>query len=578
MRFLLLLIYTIAFHSGNADSSSPATSVDKIIDNATYNVVTGHTVMNKVYRAKDGYGIKLGTTSVKGELSLTLDTTYFVSTMTVWAASVYGKDTTSSGITLCGQNVAWQAPSKVLRPYTITLNRAISSIELQTNRASYGRAYVQKIEMEVEDDYASRGKIGMPQYFQFDFPSMEFDAQQPATDDETFIVSAKDITGEGLSVQMQNGSVFGVSPSHLPQDGGEIVVSYSYDAVGYGLKDTVVVSGVGANGQIVRQRMPVKVDVYQYTPQPVDSAGMVISVNPTENYYLSVEQLCDSSLKSGLASIINCGVRYRYGSGNNHTWAAFWYTDRDTFTNQVLDMYSSEVRYFNPDNPTASVAGFDIEHMLPKSWWGGTVNAAYCDLYHLVPGDYSANRSKSNHAPGVPSDSSFYNGSFVTGVDWEHGLARVFCPADEYKGDFARAYFYIACCYGDELVWVSNGDAGQAMTNSSWQEFQPWLRDLLLSWHRADPVSEKETTRAIAVNRIQGNRNPFIDYPDLVEYIWGDRQGMPVAIQSLPCSFQNQGCSMNTEEDESTVVKIIENGRVWIIRNGSRYDVLGNHF
>jgi endonuclease I len=60
------------------------------------------------------------------------------------------------------------------------------------------------------------------------------------------------------------------------------------------------------------------------------------------------------------------------------------------------------------------------------------------------------------------------------------------------------------------------------MTNDSWQEFKPWLRDVLLAWHRMDPVSDKEKTRAIEVNKIQGNRNPFIDYPELVEFIWGN--------------------------------------------------------
>jgi endonuclease I len=243
-------------------------------------------------------------------------------------------------------------------------------------------------------------------------------------------------------------------------------------------------------------------------------------------------------------------------------------------------MYSNEVRYFNPEKPTASVAGFDIEHMLPKSWWGGDVNPAYCDLFHLVPGDYSANRSKSNHAPGIPSDSTFNNGSFVTGSGEAYGLTRVFCPADEYKGDFARAYFYIAACYGDSLEWLSSGEPAVAMTNEGWQEFRPWLRDLLLSWHRMDPVSEKELARAIEVNKIQGNRNPFIDYPELAEYIWGNKQGQIVDFRQLTQSYGDAYDDTHTGVDRTQAEKggtrkEIRDGRIVIIRNASIYTTFG---
>ena len=243
-------------------------------------------------------------------------------------------------------------------------------------------------------------------------------------------------------------------------------------------------------------------------------------------------------------------------------------------------MYSLNHRFFNPDKPTASVADFDIEHMLPKSWWGGDVNPAYCDLFHLVPGDYSANRSKSNHAPGIPADSTFNNGSFVTGSGAAYGLTRVFCPEDQYKGDFARAYFYIATCYGDSLKWLTTGEPGVAMTNKGWQEFQPWLRDLLVSWHRLDPVSKKELDRAIEVNKIQGNRNPFIDYPELVEYIWGNKQGEVVdfrkLVQSYGDAYDDTPTDLcNTSAEVPAARKEIHNGAVVIIRGMSIYTPLG---
>ena len=156
----------------------------------------------------------------------------------------------------------------------------------------------------------------------------------------------------------------------------------------------------------------------------------------------------------------------------------------------------------------------------------------------------------------------------------------MFCPADEYKGDFARAYFYIATCYGDSLQWIETGEPGTAMTNDGWQEFKPWLRDLLLQWHRTDPVSEKEKTRAVEVNKIQGNRNPFIDYPELVEYIWGDKQGTPVDFRTLRQSYgdsygDNHTGVCNTPVHSPSARKEIRQGKIVIVRNQSIYSILG---
>lgn len=256
------------------------------------------------------------------------------------------------------------------------------------------------------------------------------------------------------------------------------------------------------------------------------SGGGVEPLEP--DYYAPVEGLSDSLLKSKLAEVTwsHYTKRYSYGSGKNNTWDAFWYTDRNEADNSVVDMYSNNKRYFNPSDMTASVADCDIEHMFPNSWFGAKAgNAhAYCDLHHLVPSDYSANRSKSNRGPGIPTDTTFNNGVWVNGKDAGRDNLEVFCPPDEYKGDFARAFFYIAMAYGDTAVWQAEAVPNH-MTNSDWHEFLPLTRDLLLEWHRNDPVSEKERVRMNTVYGLQGNRNPFIDYPCLAEYIWGVRQG-----------------------------------------------------
>lgn len=95
---------------------------------------------------------------------------------------------------------------------------------------------------------------------------------------------------------------------------------------------------------------------------------------------------------------------------------------------------------------------------------------------------------------------------------------RVFEPADEYKGDFARAIFYMATVY-DDLTWVYD----YMFVSNTYPSLVPWAVNMLLQWSRQDPVSQKEIDRNNAVEQYQGNRNPFIDFPQLAEYIWGTR-------------------------------------------------------
>lgn len=270
-------------------------------------------------------------------------------------------------------------------------------------------------------------------------------------------------------------------------------------------------------------------------------------------YYSGIEGLQDSVLKSRLHDIVGGGVRVKYGSDDYHTtnaangewkkgdfkaqatWGAFALTDVMS-DGSVWDMYGTAKRYLAQKGQSS--AGLEIEHCFPKSWWGAPTkdseiqkDMAYCDLYHLNPADAIANTNKSNYPPGyVINASKFDNGAFKMGKNSDYGDFFVFEPADEYKGDFARAYFYIATAYEDR-TWL---DAySNYLTNDSYLEFRPWLQQVLLEWHRLDPVSEKEINRQDAISNIQHNRNPYIDYPDLVEYIWGNKQGEKVQLNKL---------------------------------------------
>ncbi|MBQ0076355.1 MAG: endonuclease [Bacteroidales bacterium] len=286
---------------------------------------------------------------------------------------------------------------------------------------------------------------------------------------------------------------------------------------------------------------------------------------PTD-YYKACNGKKDAALKTALSETVKGGVRYLYGTNDYHTtngiaskdtiingisyhkgdtiwrkgdvkygtWQAFPVSDiRED--GSIWDMYSNNHRFY-PFTRGNSAANIQIEHCFPKSWWNRTNNDAYKDLFHLNPADGSANGSKGNNPPGfVEKDEKKFSNVFKSGKMNVNGKdIAVFEIADCYKGDFARAYFYIATAYEDYNWYEST--CGEYMDNSSYLEFRPWLIDVLLTWHRLDPVSKKEVNRIDQISSIQHNRNPYIDYPELVEYIWGNKKGEVVDFSKLACT------------------------------------------
>lgn len=192
------------------------------------------------------------------------------------------------------------------------------------------------------------------------------------------------------------------------------------------------------------------------------------------------------------------------------------------------DMYS-DVQYLIQKGQTGvksfSANKMQREHSVPKSWWkkNGDVEytPAYSDMWNLYPSDGPANQAKLNYPLGVTKTQSFNNGVTKVGgaaTGYGGGSANVFEPADEYKGDFARAYMYMATVY-DDINWVVN----YMYRKEEYPTLVPWATNMLLQWCRQDPVDQKEIDRNNTVEQYQGNRNPFVDFPELAEYIWGLR-------------------------------------------------------
>lgn len=253
---------------------------------------------------------------------------------------------------------------------------------------------------------------------------------------------------------------------------------------------------------------------------------------PRDYYPNSLEGKNGAELKTELHNLLKNHTRLPYGSRDYNQIACTWtvFKKSDVRPNgKVWDMYSNNS--YNFSNGAGATKGMNIEHSVPKSWWGDAYDETATpltrfkydgsyDLHHLTPSDADANMAKSNYPLGVVDSPSFDNGVTKVGTGQANGRAtNLFEPADEYKGDFARMYLYFVTCYQD-YSWKSS--ALSMFAQNSYPTLNTYGQSLLLKWHRQDPVSQKEIDRNNAVYSFQGNRNPFIDYPNMVEYIWGD--------------------------------------------------------
>lgn len=336
------------------------------------------------------------------------------------------------------------------------------------------------------------------------------------------------------------------------------------------------------------------------------SVGLFAEQMP-EGFYNSADGKKDAALKVTLKSLIHDHKDITYGSGLNHTWEVFYYSDQDE-NGDCMDMYCDTWQKFT--SPGAVVSGCNIEHSMANSWWGGAKTPPYDDCYHLNPSNSTANSARSNYPLGVPVKEIKTAGSLRIGKIHHDSFNVdfwVFEPKDEYKGDFARAYLYMATCYGQDEKgeypdlksntkkpypgWrIDNDQVGSkyAMQNDNYLEFQPWEQEVLIQWHRQDPVSVKEIKRADAVSDFQHNRNPYIDYPYLAEYIWGKMAGKAVDMSHLVSSTDPRfipGESDGWSDSPVTAIegvvltpkatKYIINGQVIIERNGVRYNMMG---
>lgn len=252
-----------------------------------------------------------------------------------------------------------------------------------------------------------------------------------------------------------------------------------------------------------------------------------VQAQPPSGYYDAADGIQGgATLKTAFFNIIKNPDVLSY----NGLLDAFKTTDRRPDNGKVWDMYSdvpggTAPYYYNFGETCGNYSGegscYNREHSFPKSWFGGKVPPMNSDLFHLYPTDGKVNGQRGSYPYGEVGIANWTSQNGSKRGDNTFGSYRgtVFEPIDAYKGDFARSYFYMVTAYENRVAAWNSPQLG----GNSYPAFSTWSKDMLLKWHREDPVSQKEIDRNNAVYGFQHNRNPYIDFPDLAEYVWGTK-------------------------------------------------------
>lgn len=246
-------------------------------------------------------------------------------------------------------------------------------------------------------------------------------------------------------------------------------------------------------------------------------------------YYNGTTGLTGYALKTKLNEIITAG---HSDQGYNGLWIGYQTTDRDYYyenNGKVLDMYSENPAGADPyeytiisdqcGNYSAEGACYNREHTVPQSLFN-SASPMKNDIHFIPPTDGKVNGMRSDYPYGVVTNPTWtsQNGSKL-GPNTTPGYSgTAFEPINAFKGDIARMIFYFVTRYQNQVPGFTSGNMLDGTTTRSLTQ---WELEILLAWHDADPVSQREIDRNNNAYAFQGNRNPYIDHPEWVHDVWG---------------------------------------------------------
>lgn len=207
-----------------------------------------------------------------------------------------------------------------------------------------------------------------------------------------------------------------------------------------------------------------------------------------QNKYRRVTGLCNLEAKQALESLVRRHSSISYKAAKKKMFGRI-----DNHHGEVCSVYSEHCLRTNKV-PNHRV--MNAEHTWPKSK-GADKKPAVSDLHHLFPCDSKINSDRSSYPFCEVKEVISTNGMSSLGKD--KSGSTCFEPPLAHRGNIARAMFYFSVRYQKKI------DAKQ----------EAWFK----KWHKEDPVDAAEIRRNSDISKIQNNSNPFIDQPELVDFI-----------------------------------------------------------
>lgn len=208
----------------------------------------------------------------------------------------------------------------------------------------------------------------------------------------------------------------------------------------------------------------------------------------------------------------------------------------DNKNNQIKGVYSGYTKPWTYGGTGTNPSPINCEHTVPQSYFGKS-NPMRSDIHHLFPTYGNWNSTRSNHPfAEIPDNQTvkwMRNASSQSNIpssnidEYSEYANSKFEPREDHKGNVARAIFYFYTMYPTQAGNISR--IGNINT--------------LYQWHLNDPVDDAERKRNDDVEKAQGNRNPYIDYPNTVAIAWGFTAPIPTVRFTTSNGTKSEGAS-----------------------------------
>ncbi len=215
------------------------------------------------------------------------------------------------------------------------------------------------------------------------------------------------------------------------------------------------------------------------------------------SYYASTENLSGEPLKAALKARLAQGfTQLSYNQARDEMFMVIdnkKANGQGASTNTLTCVYTGTTITGFTDRTSAQLMGFNTEHTYPQGLFGQALPMR-SDIHHLFPTTEASNSERANKPFGVVGNPGWQVGG-------SKSSASLFEPRDDHKGTVARAMLYFALRYQDYQGFLAGQEA------------------ILRQWHQAFPPVAADIARNNRIATAQGNRNPWVDYPQFIERI-----------------------------------------------------------